>query len=385
MLIYLKAFFWLVFIIGIVIFIHEFGHFIAAKLCRIVVEEFAFGFGKKLIGKKIGGTEYKINIIPYGGYVRLLGEEEELDKEGSFSSKSLTKRVIVITAGVFMNFVLAVFIFYMMFAFRDFSIFLPRISDYNFLGADVEIQDKPIVENVIAGTPAEGVDFPTDVVVWGVDSQEVKNVDDFVTYLSDNKGNEIEIKVLSFEGEWKDITVVPNDTEQEGVLLGVEFYNVVASFYRLDYQKNKLFSGLSHSVNFSGYTFDILKELIIVSFEEKSVKPVSEGVSGVVGVANRVLELVKVKDFWEIFNLMAGVNLSLAIMNLLPIPGLDGGYLLFFIIEKFRGKKMAEKYKQWAIRIGFIFLISLGIIVTLKDIIQFDIVPRFFNAVKSLF
>lgn len=384
-IVFLKFIAWLTFIIGLVIFIHEFGHFIAAKLWGIKVEEFAFGFGKKLIGKKVGNTLYRINLIPYGGYVRLLGEEEASNNPESFSAKPLLTKSIVIIGGVLMNFLLAISVFYIILAAKNFEIFLPRISDYNFLGSEVEVQNKPIVEGVIEGTPASEASFPCDVVIWSVDEVEIKNVDDFVSYLDDHKGEEIEIQILSFEGEWRKIKVVPRETQREGVLLGVEFYDVIASFYKLDYSRNQLSGGMLHAINFSGYTLDIFKDLIGISFRERSVRPVSEGVSGVVGVANRIFDLVKVGDSLEILNLCAGVNLSVAIINLLPIPGLDGGHLLFMIIEKVRGRKLAEKYQEWATRAGLVFFVILGVLITVKDLVQFDIFPRLFNWVKNLF
>ena len=105
----IQAIVWFVLIIGIVIFIHELGHFTAAKLIGVNVEEFAFGFGKKIFGKKIGETEYKINMLPIGGYVKLLGEEENVKDPRSFSFISLGKKAIIISAGVIMNIFLAIF------------------------------------------------------------------------------------------------------------------------------------------------------------------------------------------------------------------------------------------------------------------------------------
>lgn len=385
LLVFLKAFLWIFFILGLVIFIHEFGHFIVSKLIGIRVEEFAFGYGKKIIGKKIGHTNYRINMIPYGGYVKLFGEEKGSDRPYSFSSKSIKMKSLVIIAGVLMNFILAVILFYFVLFFKSYNIFIPRISNYNFIGGDVYIQNKPIVENIIEDTPAAKVNFPRDVVIWSVDGNEIADVEEFVDYLSNHKNSEIKIKILSFEGQWKDISVIPSETGEEGVLLGVEFYDVIASFYKLDYSNTKIFSGLSHTINFTGYTLDVFKDLIMISFKEKSITPVSEGVSSPVGVANRIFELVRAGDIIEIFNLAAGVNLSLAIINLVPIPGLDGGYLIFLLLEKVRGKKIAEKYQEWATKIGFVFLITLGILVTIKDFIQFDILPRFGNLIKNLF
>ncbi len=381
----IKAVLWIVVIIGLVIFIHEFGHFITAKLVGIKVEEFAFGYGKKIFGKKIGDTLYRINVIPYGGYVKLLGEEKETDDPRSYSGKPIKSKVLVISAGVIMNFILAIFIFSLVVALRDYNIFLPRVSDYRFLGAQADVQNKPIVETIIEDTPAAEVDFPTDVVVWSIDGEEICNVDDLLLYLSEHKGEEINIKVLTFIGGWQEVRVTPDDTQREGVLLGVEFYNVIASYYKLDYSNNKALSGLFHTLNFGGYTLEIFKDLIVISFQEKSVKPVSEGVTGIVGVANRVVELVRVGDVVEIFNLAAGINLSLAIINLLPVPGLDGGHLLFLFIEKIRGRKLAEKYQEIATKIGLAFLILLGILVTVKDIMQFDIISKIVALFKNLF
>lgn len=385
MIVFLKFIFWLAIIIGLVIFIHEFGHFIAAKLTGIKVEEFAFGFWKSIVSKKVGDTLYRVNIIPFGGYVKLLGEEESSKDPKSFSVKPFLTRSIVIVAGVVMNFILAGFIFYIILIAKDYEIYLPRISDYKFLGSNVEIQNKPIVENIIEDTPASDAGFPKDVVIWSVDEVEIKDLDDLLNYLSEHEGEEIAIKVLTLDGAWQVVRVTPSQTGKEGVLLGVEFYDVIASFYKLDYGRNKGLAGILHTLNFSGYTLDIFKELIAISFRERSVEPVSEGVSGIIGVADRVLDLVKVGDVLEILNLAAGVNLSVAIINLLPIPALDGGFLLFMAIERVRGKKMAKKYEEWATKIGLVFLIGLAVLVTVKDVVQFDIIPRIFDWIKNLF
>lgn len=381
----IKTFIWFILIVGVVIFVHEFGHYIAARIARIKVEEFAFGFGRKVFGKKIGETLYRVNLIPMGGYVRVLGQEEESKDPRSFSKKAFGFKMGVIVAGVIMNFFLAVITFYGVLAIRGYEIHVPRISEYNFWGSQTQIQNKPIIREVIPDTPAAAADFPKDVIIWKVEDIEVTDVADVTNALSAHKGQEIEIELLTFEGNWITRKVTPSDTGREGVLLGVEFYDVVASFYKLDYSHTKFLSGFLHSINFTGYTLDIFKELISISVEEKSVKPVSEGVSGVVGVANRVFELVRVGDMVELLNLVAGINLSLAIINLLPIPGMDGGHAMFLILEKIRGKKIAERYQEWATRIGFVILIVLGILITIKDVIQFDIIERLKNVIGNIF
>jgi regulator of sigma E protease len=391
MLIILKGLFWIVFIVGVVILIHEAGHFAAAKLLHVRVEEFALGFGKKIFAWKIGETTFRINMIPYGGYVKLLGEEEESKKSDSFSTKSLLVKSIVVVAGITMNLIFAVLIFYGVLASKGFQILLPKHTEYRFIGAEIETYNKPYIAEVIEGTPADEADFPVNSIIWSIDDCEIKSIDDFQNYLSEHEGEEIDFKVLVFgdkwweSGEWRSLKIVPREMEKEGVLLGVKYDGGVAVYYKLDYSSNKLFSGISHSINFAGYNFDVLKELVLLSFREKTVKPVSENVSGVVGLANVTFDLVKVGDIWDILNLMGVTNLLLAIMNILPIPALDGGYLMFFVIEKIRGKKLSKKYEEWSIKIGFIFLITLGVLITIKDIIQFEVITRIINAIKNLF
>ena len=147
----------------------------------------------------------------------------------------------------------------------------------------------------------------------------------------------------------------------------------------------EVYAGVLHAVNFGAYNLDAFGELIKQSFEDKSVKPVSEGVVGVVGVADVVLSIVKVGDVLNLFELLASINLMLAIANLLPIPGLDGGHLLFILLETMTGKQVAEKYRDWAVRIGFILLMLLGALITIKDIVQFNVVSRTWEWLKSLF
>ncbi|MBU0975340.1 MAG: site-2 protease family protein [Patescibacteria group bacterium] len=390
-MIILKGIFWISFIIGLVIFIHELGHFLAAKLTGIKVEEFALGYGKKIFSRKIGGTIYRINMIPYGGYVKLLGEEKNSKDPQSFSQKGFWSKTLVLVAGVTMNFLLAAFTFYIILGFKNFEILLPRYTDFSFLGAKTEVQNKPFVSEIIENTPADDVNFPVNSLVWAVDDQEIVGTNQFTQYLQNHKGEQIKIKLMVLgtewwqSGNWQEVYVTPNDTKEEGVLLGVKFEGSVASYYKLDYSNSKLLSGFIHSLNFSGYNMNVLGELVKISFQEKSVKPVSEGVSGIVGLANTTYDLVKVGDIFDILNLLGVVNISLAIMNLLPIPALDGGYLLILVIEKITRKKVSEKFQEWGVRIGFISMIILGVLITVKDIIQFNIFERIFTFIRNLF
>jgi len=382
----LQALLWFLFIIGLVVFVHELGHFSAAKISGIKVEEFAFGFGKKIISKKIGETLYRINMIPLGGYVKLFGEEEKVNDPRSFSSKSIPARFFVITAGVIMNIFLAIFIFFIFIGVQKNVVYLPKISNYNFILANEEVHRKPVVAEIIEDTPASEVDFPKDVLLWKINDIDIKDVEFFQEELKKYAGQEVTIQYRPIStGQLKEINVKIAEDNGEDLLLGVRFDNRVGYFYKLDYSQYKFGSGIIHSVNFLGYNLVTFKDLIILSFEEKSPAPVAEGVVGVIGVADVILSLVKVGTLNDFLELLASINLMLALANILPIPGLDGGHIVFIALEKLLGKKVAEKYEIIGIKIGFIILITLGILITVKDIIQFDIVPRTINYIKNLF
>lgn len=386
----LQTILWLAFILGLVVLIHELGHFLAAKIVGIKVQEFAFGMGKKIWGKKVGETEYKVNLIPFGGYVKLLGEEESSDDPRSFSQKPFFSRLFVIIAGVLMNFILATLIFYAYLAKTDFETYIYNSGrKYSFIGAQQEEQEKPVVDSIIPETPADEVGFPEDVVLYKADGKDIKNAQHFGEILEENKGKEIAIEVRDrMDAKWKQINVTPQETTTEDgntVLLGVYYAKGVYPFYKLDYSENKLFAGLSHTVNNWGYQAVLFYDLIATSFEEKTAKPVYENAVGVVGMTDVIYSFVKLGDVFEMANFIALINLSLVMVNLIPIPALDGGQALIIIIEKISGKKIPEKYKEWAIRISFILLITLAILINVKDIFQFDIISRISTWIKNLF
>lgn len=381
-MVFLETIIVLIIIVGLLVFIHELGHFIAAKISKIKVEEFALGFWKKIISFKHGETLYRINLIPLGGYTQLLGEEKKINDPRSFSARPIRFRAFVLLAGVIMNFLLGCLIFYAMLARADFVISVPYITGHKFFGANTIVQEKPVVLEIDTGSPAEKANFPTSVVIWKINNTDVNSIQEFKTLLDNNAGKLTNIEVLDTTGNLSNIEVTLAETSPK---LGIVYDSEPLQFYKIDYRPNKFFSGVIHSINFVSYSFDSLAEIIKISFREKSIEPVSQSVTGLVGVSDLTYTLVKFRNLNELLNLSASVSISLALMNILPIPLLDGGHLFFIILEKIRGRRLAEKYEKWANRAGFIFLISLTIIITLKDIIQFDIIQRLINKVSSIF
>lgn len=377
---------WLAFIIGMVVFIHECGHFFMAKLFGVKVEEFAFGFGKKIVSKKIGETVYRINILPLGGYVKLLGEEKAVEAKNSFSSQRIYKKIGIIIGGVVMNFLFAVLIFYGILIAKGFQVYLPYQTKYPFIAGKVEVLNKPFVYDIVKNSPAESVNFPKNVIIWKLNGNEVKNISDLGKFIKENAGKDVVINVMeASSGNFKDINVKLKDNDQDGVNLGVVYADAIAKIYLINYEKVAVISGILHSINVGGYNFTAFGSLIGEAFQTKSVKPVSDSTIGIVGLAATIFDVVKTKNISELFNLLGYINVVLAIVNILPIPALDGGYILFIIIEKIRGRKIAEKFKEVLFKAAFFFLIALGILIAVKDVFQFELVNRVIGFFKRIF
>ncbi|MCA9382092.1 site-2 protease family protein, partial [Candidatus Dojkabacteria bacterium] len=231
-------------IIGILIFIHEFGHFIAAKRADIEVQEFAFGFGPRLIGffattkgfeirlpfdksfrinkikvKKNSETEYKINLFPIGGYVKMLGEEQSVNDPRSYSAKPVGKRFVVIVAGVIMNALLAAFLFYIVLANQSFVTIIPRLDvfNYNFIGT--ETTERVIISDVVPNSPADQAGLEAFDEVLSLNGTEVGTNSELADIVDANIGSTIVISVQkhdSTDTAVYDVYARPNPPEGEG-------------------------------------------------------------------------------------------------------------------------------------------------------------------------
>lgn len=523
------------FLLGLIVFIHELGHFLAAKKAKILVQEFAFGFGPKIFGKKYKGTMYRINLFPVGGYVKMLGDQdgssflryshkknkkedndsalnlikknkidlgtedffiiedfinkqaeilpqEEYQKlqnyiyyefipnhPGNLDNKSFKDKAFLMIAGVLMNFILGIILFYIFFLSSGFFTDLRKLGNPLIIGGEVSnppflaemfstdnsyVADSLLIKvdgelinsqekfdqlldtkynqpinihllrlymgsaeykDVQVVLNGDGVKSSLDKDVRGIikigevekDSLAEKiglKAEYYLTQISGKKaddqivisdilytniGKELTIKYVDILGK-ENITsfIVPPANTDNIVALGISYgYNVpfLDSVIRVDYSNNKLLSGISHSFNMSVYNFTGLFELFKQSVKEKSIEPVSSGVSSIVGVSGLIYSLVKGNDFLNIINLGALVSLSLGVMNLLPIPLFDGGQLLFLIIEKVRKRKMSEKNQEKISIIAFYTLIILSIVIVLKDILQFDFINRILGLLTSIF
>ncbi len=370
-------------ILSFLVVSHEFGHFITAKKSGVKVEEFGLGYPPRLFGWKKGETVYSINAIPFGGFVRLYGEDEEdeeyLSHPRSFSSKSKWKRALIVSAGVIMNFLVAVIIFYFLLPFNGFSSQQYLIFNYHFPFGQQE--NFPLVSFVAKNSPAEKNSLKRkDIILEGAltlkslktgeGAVHFKSAEDLIKFVNKNKGKKIFLKVgVLGSKKVRELSLVPRASppKREGPM-GVALGTVAEIKYNTPFEK--ITSGFLHSLNLSHYSIVAFGHLIKSSFKEESLKPLSAGVVGPVGIL-AVTKLTLKSGLLAILNLTALFSLALAIMNMLPFPALDGGRLLFIIGEAIFQRRISPSLERKINFVGFIILILFLVAVTYKDINQF--------------
>lgn len=342
----------------VLVIIHELGHFLLAKRFGIKVEEFGFGIPPRVFGKKIGETVYSFNALPIGGFVRLQGEDETGKAQSSrdFRAKPVSQRIAVVIAGVIMNLILAWIIFYVVILTQNFRILYPTLEQGIYIG------------HLEKNFPAEMAGINIGDRILKVDGKEVKNFDDPRNFIKEKKGQPVTITLSDIDGgNLKEITITPKKVEKEGFLIGVGFSPVAIKVYKSPVEK--IFSGITYSYDLTKLTFTGLKKTIN-DLLAGNVKSVSQSVAGPVGLANMSNDILSggraALPFYLWF--VGIISLTLSIFNVLPIPALDGGRLLFLVIEAVSRKKVREDVERLVHQIGFVILLTLALLVTYSDI-----------------
>jgi regulator of sigma E protease len=362
--------------------IHELGHFVAAKISDMKVEEFSFGFGPKLFSKKGKETEYMIRLLPVGGYVKILGEEEDVKDERSFSQKPIKNRLMVAIAGVLMNLVLAVVLFYIVLGVKGFKYEgVPYYEDFKvWFGSQQEKVIYPVtVVGVVEDGGADEADLEAPFVIEKVDGKEVDTVEDLQDTLKERSSKKVNL-LIDYEEAEKESEEIEVQVNEEG-FIGVELVSEVR-IWEISYEgAEKYLAGPYHFANMTKANVFILGKLFSQAVEEKSVKPVSSSVSGPLGLLVIVDVVRQFGGIIGILDLIATLNLVLVIMNMIPIPALDGGQTLLIVIEGVRGKPLNKKVERWIVNISMILLFALMIVISVKDFFQFG----FWDNIKDFF
>ena len=355
-------------ILSILVMLHELGHFLMAKRAGIGVEEFGFGLPPRLWGKKIGETIYSINWLPFGGFVRLVGEDPTDPKKNAKNSyyvQPLSDRILVVVAGVFMNFVLAVVIFYFVLVFLGFKVSLPLLVDHNFKFVNQSRQ--VLVADVGPDSAAAkgGISAGDSIISAG--GQKVASIEDLQKIIRGSENRQVELVIENpVNNKIRNVSVTPvYNQEISAPAIGVGLGELVVLTY--DTPMQKVFSGFSHSYNTVVYSGRIFGELISYAVREKDITPVKEGVSGPVGIAEITGQAVSLGPL-SVLQLMGLLSLNLAVINVLPIPALDGGRFFFLIIEAITRRRIYPHVEKWAHQIGFAILLALILLVTFNDI-----------------
>jgi regulator of sigma E protease len=378
-------------ILSVLVLIHEGGHFFMAKKFGIKVEEFGFGYPPRMFLIKRGETEYSINWLPIGGFVKLYGEDEagggriatsdkrqaiSKDKNRAFFAKPAWQRAVVIIAGVAMNAILAAVIFYIFLGMSGFKADLPLLSDYKFFGANQTNIQEVVISDVAKNSPAEKQGLKAPIKVIAVNGQKIKDTREFIDIVGKNKGYEIEISWSALDvNEIHKTKVTPrlNPPKNEGAL-GVGLFSLSTAVLNYKTPVQKIFSGITYPVNLMGYNLSVMSELVKVSIEKKTTKPLSQGISGPVGIASVTGSVLEIRDLKEkilgLLNLAGILSISLAFFNILPIPALDGGRLFFILIEATTGKKVNQRFEALTHTIGMMILLALMALITFKDIFK---------------
>jgi regulator of sigma E protease len=423
-----------VIVLGILIFIHEVGHFAMAKFSGVGVEKFSLGFGPKVFGMKYGETEYLLSLLPLGGYVKMVGEHSgedisEADKSRSFNNKSVSARAMIVAAGPIMNLVLALLIFPLIYMIGiNVPAYLEKPAQVGFvvkddpaaragirkgdvieavngkavkdwqslletliLNPNVPLETtvnrggdllnttltpgaakdtgggyagmyppmKPAIGRVEKGSPADDAGLVPGDVILAVNGASITHWFEMVGFLREN-GSAGEF-LIGRGGETFTVAITPRFDEQmkvfligigmldEGVFKGYGFFESIGK-------------GVSSAVEMTGRLFYVIKGLVVGQYSLKTL-------GGPIMIA-KVTGQAAADGIVPLLSLMAFLSLQLGIINLFPIPVLDGGHLMFFGIEAVKGKPLSERFMGITQQVGIALLIALMVLVTYNDIVR---------------
>jgi len=322
-----------------IVFVHEGGHFIAARLGGIKVVEFALGMGPKLVGKKIGETMYSLRAFPIGGFCLMLGEDEEKNDPGAFNNSPVLSRIASVAAGPLVNLLVAVVIY---------SLVLTPVA-------------APVIGQVTAGMPADKAGIVAGDKIIDINDVKISSWQEMKPEIAKYEGKEITV-TLENQGAQRDVQVVPvKNPGTEDIVIGVT--------QKIKFGGFSLSEGIKTTGTITRLTLNFLGELI-------RGKANTEEVSGAISIMVYMNEAAKT-GFLNVLYLTAIISLNLGIMNLLPVPALDGGRLLFMLVELVRRKKIPAEKEGMVHFVGLVVLMALSLFLMYRDIIKFNLLNIF--------
>jgi len=360
----LSTFYYLVvpflFVLTVVVFFHELGHFVVARLCRVRVLVFSIGFGRELLGFfDRHGTRWKIAAIPLGGYVKFFGDENaasvpdrasiaamsETERSESFFHQSLAKRAAIVAAGPIANFLLAIVIFAAVFA---------------IYGRPDNVARVDVVE---PDSPAAAAGFRPGDVVIAIDDQPIKSFIDMQRVVRSHAEQKIAI-TIERDGKRLTLTAVPTLKELTDAFGKTHRYGILG----IHGPKDRLKVGPIEAIGYGAEeAWSIVDETFSYLYRMVTGRESADQLGGPVGIALMSSEAAKL-GFDVLMRWIGAISVSIGLLNLFPIPLLDGGHLLFYGLEAVRGRPLSERTLENAFRIGFAIVLMLLVFATYNDI-----------------
>ena len=322
---------------GILIIVHELGHFTLAKLNGIRVEEFSIGMGPNIFFKQGKETKYSLRLFPIGGYVKMMGEEEAVEDERSFSAKSPQRRISVIIAGVIMNYILAIIIF---------TAFIYHTGIIQSITAN----------EVNEGTPAYESGLLKGDKFLEVNDLKVFTFDDISGGVTLSAGKPISV-IVERDGQKINKTITPEKNEQGRLVIGVGFAPIENPSLGQSFKQS-----FKQTASLVSQTF---KGLEMIFTGKANLKTDVGGPVTIIKMSTKTAEM----GIWPLLYFTGFLSVNLAVFNLLPFPALDGGWCVILLIELITRRKVPDKIVEKLNYVGFAALIGLMILVTIKDFV----------------
>jgi regulator of sigma E protease len=358
---------WAIILFGLLIFFHELGHFIFAKLVGVKVLKFSLGFGPKIVGKKIGETEYLISAIPLGGYVKPLGEEigeeiKEEEKSQAFNYQPVWKRAAIVIAGPAFNLVLS-FMIFVVFLSLKFPVAIPELDSIS-----------TTVESVMEDSPAMRAGLKRNDTIVSINGSPVRDWNEMASIFSKNPEKELLLGIKR-NGELIEVKIIPAPVKvknEKGEEIVIGRIGISKKLGATIIESNSILDAPLKALQ-AVYEWCVLTLEVIIKLLSGTIS--AKQIGGPILIMDAAAKAAAVGIF-TYFNFIAIISVNLAIINLLPIPVLDGGHIMFLSIEAVRRKPLSEKVMIVANKVGMALLLLLITFVFYNDIVRV-VIPWF--------
>jgi len=364
-------------VLSVLVFVHEWGHYIVARMCGVKVETFSIGFGKEIFGwTDKTGTRWKVSWLPLGGYVQMFGDTDPAstkhvdeakkpltaaEKKVAFYTQSIAKRSAIITAGPAINFIFAILIL---------------TGLYTFQG---QPYTPPIVGKLVTGSPAEKAGILPDDKILSLDGHSIERFQDMAQYVAVNLNKEIAIEIVHSTGKdkWSDkpvtLHVTPaliEETDRFGFKNQRGRLGIIGPTKDMAMKPHTLGSAfIAANKDVWDITASTLKAIGQMIAGTRS----SDELGGILRIGAYAGDFAQ-QGIVALITFAALLSVNLGLINILPVPMLDGGHLAFYAMESIKGKPMSERFQEYALRVGLTFLLGIMLFSTWNDLVQLKVI-----------